>query len=188
MFLILTGICNQNKIKTCGFIHAPAFITSHRHSLQQNVLPKNRSCTVANRADKLPYHIVNSSSLVFIIIGDQLSISRSNIIHKPPSKRKIQPLWQSQFQRASSYSSQIQTKRASRLFTFLRHPSPFYGGMSPFVSSTTFNAYFFLAKVCDADANVLVKNIEDKVVANCKDYNAEKFSNKPGTDTPPSFS
>jgi hypothetical protein len=43
----------------------------------------------------LPYHVVNSSSSsVFRIIGDQLSISRSNIIHKPPSKRKIQPLRQ----------------------------------------------------------------------------------------------
>ena len=57
-----------------------------------------------------------------------------------------------------------------------------------FSPSATFNAYSYLANVCDADANVLVKNIEDKVVANCKDYNAEKFSNKPGTDTPPSFS
>ena len=61
----------------------------------QECSARNRSCTVANRADKLPYHVVNSSSSsVFRIIGDQLSISRSIIIHKPPSKRKIQPLRQ----------------------------------------------------------------------------------------------
>ena len=51
--------------------------------------------------------------------------------------------------------------------------------------SATFNAYSYLSKVCGADANVLVKNIEDKAVANCNDYYAEKLSNKPGKGTPP---
>jgi hypothetical protein len=54
-----------------------------------------------------------------------------------------------------------------------------------FCPSATFNAYSYLSKVCDADANMLVKNIEDKAVANCKDYYAQKFSDKPGTGTPP---
>ena len=37
---------------------------------------------IVNRADKLPYYIVNSSSSsVFRIIGDQLSISRSDITY-----------------------------------------------------------------------------------------------------------
>jgi hypothetical protein len=56
-----------------------------------------------------------------------------------------------------------------------------------FSPSATFNAYSYQTKACDADANVLVKNIEDKVVANCKDYYAEKFSNKPGTGNHPRF-
>jgi hypothetical protein len=51
--------------------------------------------------------------------------------------------------------------------------------------SATFNAYSYLTKVCDADAIVLVRNIENKDVANCKDYYAEKLTNKPGTGTPP---
>lgn len=36
--------------------------------------------------------------------------------------------------------------------------------------SATFNAYSYLAKVCGADANLLVKNIEDRAIENCKDY------------------
>jgi hypothetical protein len=51
--------------------------------------------------------------------------------------------------------------------------------------SATFNAYSYLAKVCSADANVLVKNIEDQAVASCKDFYAEKNSNKPGAGTSP---
>lgn len=51
--------------------------------------------------------------------------------------------------------------------------------------SATFNAYCYLSKVCGADANELVKNIEDKTIASCKDYYAEKVSNKPGAGTPP---
>jgi hypothetical protein len=51
--------------------------------------------------------------------------------------------------------------------------------------SAAFNAYSYLAKVCGADANLLVKNIEDRAIANCKNYYAEKSSNKPGSGTPP---
>jgi hypothetical protein len=39
--------------------------------------------------------------------------------------------------------------------------------------SATFNAYSYLAKVCDADAILLVQKIENKDVLNCKDYYAE---------------
>ena len=49
--------------------------------------------------------------------------------------------------------------------------------------SATFNAYSYLAKVCGADASVLVQNIENKAVANCKDYYSEKLTKKDGTGT-----
>ena len=65
-----------------------------------------------------------------------------------------------------------------------------YGGhqsiqLCHYCPSATFNAYSYLARVCGADAIVLVKNIEDRVIVNCKDYYAEKIPNQPATCTPP---
>jgi hypothetical protein len=50
-----------------------------------------------------------------------------------------------------------------------------------FVLFANFNPYSYISKVFGADANVLVKNIEDKAVANCMDDYAEKFLDKPAT-------